>query len=594
MKEVPLMINQIFRGIAPSQYFGVEGTYLSSIAVDPDFPISSSDVKTSGFCVPVGYAKFSGSNITGPVIREITSPKDNNIWTVQTNGKIVIFDKTLTTETLIGTVAGSNASWGDYYNNYIYVFGTGTSKNDVSRIGPLNTLPYNTQTVNFTVGATLTGATSGATATIIGDVDAGASGTLTLTNINGIFTSTETITDSSGGSAKVNRTFASLITDGVWTGATLGSQTALTNTTYPSLRGVAMPNHVGFAHGDGSYYFCDFKNGTGMLHRINTYQVTNEGDTNGTTVPTIYNALDFPFGFYPTWVTNLGTSLMIGGIYTVDTTTNQGKSAFFLWDPTDTVSFYLGPVYLPDPLTTAGLNFGGTVHIWSGNASNGVRLQTYQGGPVTQDVVYQEEGLPPLAGAVDALGNRVVWGGFTTNPAVGGAVWAWGSKDSRLGKGLHHICKTSDATGSPFVTALRYIQQASNVSPKVVPAWTTGSTYGIDKYSSSATLASIIRFMFNVGQKFEIKSIRVPLAGAVDSNTTITPTVYLDDLSSSTVLDAINNTNYSAERKVMYSGAQLKNTTAKNNIVLEFAWTGTTPLPVGLPIKTMVKVFEDE
>ena len=58
-----LYINQIFKGIAASQYFGLEGTYNSSTAIDPDLPIVSTDIRTSGFPVPVGSAVFSGGNV---------------------------------------------------------------------------------------------------------------------------------------------------------------------------------------------------------------------------------------------------------------------------------------------------------------------------------------------------------------------------------------------------------------------------------------------------------------------------------------------------------------------------------------------------
>jgi hypothetical protein len=68
----------------------------------------------------------------------------------------------------------------------------------------LPTLAYDAQTANFTVGATLTGGTSGATATIVVDSDSGATGTLTLDNIDGVFQDNETITDSAGGSATAN------------------------------------------------------------------------------------------------------------------------------------------------------------------------------------------------------------------------------------------------------------------------------------------------------------------------------------------------------------------------------------------------------
>lgn len=580
--------------MSASQYFGEEGTFNVSTAIDPDLPIISSDVRTSGFAVPVGYAKFSSSNVTSAVIREITNPKDNLLWTVQTNGKIVVYTSALAGETLIGTVAGSSASWGEYYNNYIYVMGTGTSKNDVSRIGPLNTLPYDAQSANFTVGLTVTGGTSGATGVIIADVDGGATGTLTLSNITGLFVDNETITDTSIGSATVNRSLASLITDAVWTGATLGSLTALQNTKYPTLRGVSIPNHMGHVHGDNSLYFFDFKSGQGLVHKISTIKTTNEGDTNGSTVPSAYNALDLPWGFYPTTMESYGSDLIIFGIYTTDTTTNQGRSAFVIWDPTDTTSFKIGPIFLPDPLVTASLNVSGIVYVWSGNSVNGVRLSRYNGGQTTRDVLYQEEGLPPLAGAVDALGSRIVWGGFQTVPAAGAVVWAFGSKDARLPLGLNNICKTSSAGTNPLVTALKYVQQSSNVTPKVVPAWTDGTGSGLDQYSTTATLASTLRWMFNIGSQFSIVEIKIPLAGAVNSTTTITPKLYFDDLSSSKTLTVINNTNYPSKRKVVYNGPELKDSLAFNNLVFELAWTSTNPLPVGLPISIEVDIKEKE
>ncbi len=68
------------------------------------------------------------------------------------------------------------------------------------------TLPYDTQTGNYTVGLQLTGATSKAIATIIADADAGATGTLTLAGISGVFQDNEIIADSSIGSATVNGT----------------------------------------------------------------------------------------------------------------------------------------------------------------------------------------------------------------------------------------------------------------------------------------------------------------------------------------------------------------------------------------------------
>lgn len=66
-------------------------------------------------------------------------------------------------------------------------------------------LAFDAQTANFTNDDTLTGSTSGATATIISQVDNGTDGTLYVKGIiNGPFTNDETITDSGGGSADAN------------------------------------------------------------------------------------------------------------------------------------------------------------------------------------------------------------------------------------------------------------------------------------------------------------------------------------------------------------------------------------------------------
>lgn len=71
-------------------------------------------------------------------------------------------------------------------------------------------LKYDAQSANFTAGLKLTGGTSSATGYIETDVDAGATGVLTLSNISGTFQTNETITDSSTGSATSDGVLTSL------------------------------------------------------------------------------------------------------------------------------------------------------------------------------------------------------------------------------------------------------------------------------------------------------------------------------------------------------------------------------------------------
>jgi hypothetical protein len=332
-----------------------------------------------------------------------------------------------------------------------------------------------------------------------------------------------------------------------------------------------------------------------MLHRINTRRVTDEGDTNGSTVPSAYNVLDLPFGFYPTAACSYGTDIAVLAIQSTDSTVNQGNAALFLWDPTNTDSFYRGPVYLADPLATALQYVNGALHIWSCNAQNGVRLSVYVGGDSVRDIDFLEEGAPPFAGAVTALGNRVIWGGYTSYPETTASVFARGSKNAKLPSGIHNIIRTASAGANPNVTALKVVQQASSVTPRAIVAWRDDSDRGMDKLSTTATYASVWRSeVVQVGNKFKLKKIRIPLGAAVAANMTITPKVLIDEASTSVTLTTINNTNFSGKRKIIYKDTALVSCIGQNNLFIELRWTGTAALPVTLPIEIVIDVYDDE
>lgn len=434
-----IVIDSIFEGMMPSANFGGEGQFLSSIGIDPDVPTtdSATDIKTGGFIRPVSYAAFSSTEIDAPAIAIITEPKSDMTWVILSNGKVVAYTDALTSAASksIGTVTGSAARGAFYYNNYIYITGTGTTKNDVSRVGPLNTLPYDGQTGNFTAGLTVTGGTSGATAVVVSDVDAGATGTLTLSQVSGIFADNEAITDTSTGAAVVNRTLASLITNGVWTGATLGSQTALTDSGYPlTLFSIGYLNHFGITHVDDQAYFLDYKLGLGYVHTISTTRTTNEGDTNdGST----YGVLDLPSGYAPVTLSSYGNDLAVSATPTSDATVNQGNAKIFFWDTTS-VSFYRA-LTLPDPICSVLKYVNGTLYGLSGSLNGGYRLWRYVGGDAIETLKMIEDGYPPLQGAADFAGNRIVWAANTTLPIVSSGLYAYGSKSDLFPRGLHHI-----------------------------------------------------------------------------------------------------------------------------------------------------------
>lgn len=69
---------------------------------------------------------------------------------------------------------------------------------------PGSTLAFDAQTANFSLGDTITGATSGATGRLVAQTDAGATGSLTLKDIDGEFIDNEIITSNTSGSATAN------------------------------------------------------------------------------------------------------------------------------------------------------------------------------------------------------------------------------------------------------------------------------------------------------------------------------------------------------------------------------------------------------
>lgn len=423
----------------PSAMFGGEGEFLTSIGIDPDVPLtdSATDLKTGGAIRPVQYATFSSTEIDSAPIYAEVNPKSDMMWVVLSNGKVVAYKDTLVSADSysIGQVTGSNARGATYYNNHIFIFGTGASFTDVSMVGPLNTLPFDTQTANYTVGLVVTGATSGATGRIVSQVDAGATGTLTLEQISGIFIDNEIITDTSTGSAMVNRTFASLITNGVWTGATLGTQTALTDTNYPTtLFSIGYLNHFGWVHPNNFLYFLDYKQGVGMVHAIRTTRTTNEGDTNSSSA---YNALDLPLGYIPMVGASFGNDVAVAASVATDSTAHQGNAKLFLWDTTAD-SFYRS-VSLPDPICSVLWYENGVGYGLSGAISGGYRLWKYVGGDSVETLKIIEDGYPPLQMARAAVGNRLAWGANTTIPITSSGIYAYGSKSDLFPRGLHHI-----------------------------------------------------------------------------------------------------------------------------------------------------------
>jgi hypothetical protein len=114
----------------------------------------------------------------------------------------------------------------------IDVTAIGNSRNSAARaiyrrfgrfLRAASTLAYDGQTANFTLGQIVTGAVSGATARIIADADAGATGTLSLRDIQGAFVDNEAITDGAGGTALANGTLVAGTVSALTAANTIGT-----------------------------------------------------------------------------------------------------------------------------------------------------------------------------------------------------------------------------------------------------------------------------------------------------------------------------------------------------------------------------------
>lgn len=516
-------VTNIFGGISPSFYFGPEGSFLNSLAIDPDTAGYSS--RTSGGIVPTSYGKFSGTEITGYPLWAITQPKSENSYVYTTAGRVHSFDSNLAMRATEGAVnfpiSLSNASGNGavYYNNYIYFF----KQTNVDRYGPMNGTPA--------------------------------------------------------------------LTADVWTGATLGTQTALANTTYPTMQATTLPNHVAHNHGDDSVYFADVVNGAGVLHRIKTKKVTVEGDTNDNSA---YNVIDFPVGMMPTCIESYGTDLVIGCIQGSGSTINQGKAALYFWDTFDD-SFY-NEVPLPDARVTAIKNINGILYIWSGNGNVGCRLSRYIGGDSLEQVAFVEFALPPNQGAVESYGERVIWGTRTYLPSVEGAVMSFGSKNSKIPQALHDIAVCSSGAVGGFVTALKVAQQASGVTPRYVLGWGDGTNYGLDKLGATDATRNIFQSnVFLTGGRFSIKKIKIPLEQAVGASSEMVVLVSVDGGTTSHTLPTINNTNYGGKKNIIFREPDLKSVIGDNNFYIDIRWaTGSTKHVVLFPIEIEVDIYEDE
>ena len=117
--------------------------------------------------------------------------------------------------------------------------------------------------------------------------------------------------------------------------------------------------------------------------------------------------------------------------------------------------------------------------------------------------------------------------------------------------------------------------------------WTKGSgtsNNGIDTQGDTYSNAPSVWWSetFRLGGHFAIRRLRIPLSQAIAANMAIVPTIYVDNATSGTALNTINNTNYSKGEK--YVSIDVSGVEGYNSFFLGLKWPGSALLTVELPI----------
>ena len=381
-----------------------------------------------------------------------------------------------------------------------------------------------------------------------------------------------------------------------WTAGAV-STTATVNTTYPSLVQAtkALPNHPAHLHPhDGRLYFGDVSGNQGMIHYIDTTKTTVEGDTSEASK---YNALDLPHGYWPIDIESYNTDIAIA-LYegNNDAGTFQRRAKLSFWDTTATNFNKIIDVEFPDPIITALKNVNGVLYTFSGQpGALGTRVCRFLGGYSFEQVAYIDDSEPPFPGAVDAILNRVLFGGLVS--AVNGGTKLAGvyGLNSKTGKfnGIFNVMGATNSAATADITSLAVVDQDGFNFQIPVIGWTTGSAFGIDRQTSTYDKVNpIFRSQtFRIGAPFKITKIRFPLAQAVAANMTVIPKIFVDEEATSYTLATINNSNYTGSEKNIVQRPE--NAVGNHSFFLELKWSGSVLCTMALPITIEYELLAD-
>lgn len=526
-----ITIDSIFGGQSEFRYFAADDQFLGSLAIDPDQPAADTGTET-----------YKASGMLRPVPTSLSD----------------------------GTVTG-NPMWmvPNPKTPDIYIYGaTGSLHTTVAAVSSITALA---EDLNDTAS----------------DEPRGATGNGSDYYDNYIYFARATTIARYG---PLNGT--TTLTSSYWV-STL-SKAALEDTTYPSINGIEMPNHIMHRHTDGRIYFADTVGNQGMLHYIATKKTTVEGDTDDSSTE---QALDIGFGEWITDLESYGSDLVMA-IYegSNDANTFQKRAKIKFWDTTAASPTKIISREFPDPIITALRNVNGQLYVFSGQPGQlGCRISVFVGGYSFEQVAYISDSYPPLAGATDGLINRVIFAG-TAKDITGGtdslSVYGIGSKTGQP-MGVHNIMSASYSTSGGLITSLAIASQGTLDFETPIIGWGDSTNTGIDYQAQNYSIVGP-RWrsqVYRIGRPFKITKLRLPLLQAMAANQSLVATFVVDEESTSYAQENINNLNYpDSDRNIVLRPT---NATGKHDFYLQLDWGGTALTAVGLPIEIEFETIDD-
>lgn len=527
-----IRIDSILGGQSLSSHLSAKDQFLYSVNIDPSLSISNSIAQTSGIrsysnssslIHPVAVANVVSSSTMQVPAFIVPNPKNDIYYVYGSGGSVYTHSPALGDFTALsdgGSMSNVTNCGAAYYDNYIY-FSKDTT---VARYGPL----------------------LGGTPAFDGDYWVGTLGKTQLTD------------------------YSTFIND--WAA----------NDSYPQ--------HIMHRHSDGRLYFADRLGSQASLNYISTTKTTVEGDTNNGST---YSALSFGYGLYITAIESLGSNLVIALYENQGNTANNAqrgqRAKIAIWDTNSQNFNFITNNEFPDELISAMKNINGTLYLASGNRwHGGFRVSHYVGGYSFEEDTYISTGQPPFSGAMLGNSERLIFGSD--------AIYSLGLSKSGLSRGLFKY-QTSINQMKGVIYSLAFDCFENFTNQGFLAGWynvVTGTSQGLDIINPTAgggyfgtgnyaTPGSVwASQIFKIGQPFKITKINIPLAQALDSGSTIIPTIFFDSFEGSKTLTTINSSNYGTNRQMIT--LRPINLTADSNFFLELQWTGTSLAVVSLPI----------